>query len=124
MAPYGDLELEAGRGIAERFVEAGCPATAMICINDMLAIGLIKTLRRHGIRVPEDVSVFGFDDIPFASTFEPSLSTVHYPALEMGRLAALMLMDNLENSGTEQSLAMQLAPSLVIRDTVAPPAER
>ena len=124
MAPYADLELEAGRGIAERFIQDGCPATAILCINDMLAIGLIKRLRRYGIRVPEDVSVFGFDDIPFASTFEPSLSTVHYPAVEMGRLAAMMLMDDLANSTKEQFLAMQLTPSLVIRDTVAPPAKK
>lgn len=124
VAPYADLELEAGRGIAEKFLADGCPATAIICINDMLAIGLIKTLRSHGIRVPEDVSVFGFDDIPFASTFEPSLTTVHYPAVEMGRLAAMMLLDNLENSSTEQSLVMQLTPSLVIRDTVAPPPKK
>lgn len=124
MTPYGDLELEAGGEIAEQFIQNGCPATAILCINDMLAIGLIKRLRRHGIRVPEDVSVFGFDDIPFASTFEPSLSTVHYPAVEMGRLAAMMLMDDLANNTKEQYLTMQLAPSLVIRDTVAPPAKK
>lgn len=121
---YADMELEAGKAIAEQFVNDGCSATAILCINDMLAIGLIKTLGRHGIRVPEDVSVFGFDDIPFASTFEPGLSTVHYPAVEMGRLAAMMLLDNLDKSGAERSVSMQLTPSLVIRDTVAPPAKK
>lgn len=122
--PYADYELEAGQMIAEAFVQDNCPATAIVCINDMLAIGLIKTLQRHGIRIPEDVSVFGFDNIPFASTFEPSLSTVHYPAVETGRLAAMMLVDNLESDSTEMPLSMQLTPSLVIRDTVAPPAKK
>ena len=124
LAPYADFELEAGKMIAESFLADGCPATAIVCINDMLAIGLIKTLQSKGIQVPEDVSVFGFDDIPFASTFEPSLSTVHYPAIETGRLAAMMLMDTLESGSGEMPVSMQLAPSLVIRETVAPPSKK
>lgn len=121
---YDDLELAAGRAIAESFLRDGCPATAIICINDMLAIGVIKTLLRSGIRVPEDVSVFGFDDIPFAAAFEPSLTTVHYPAVETGRLAALMMLENMGGKETELLLSMQLTPKLIIRDTVAPPAKR
>ena len=124
LAPYADFELEAGKMIAESFLADGCPATAIVCINDMLAIGLIKTLKARGVRVPEDVSVFGFDDIPFASTFEPPLSTVHYPAIETGRLAAMMLMDTLESGSGEMPVSMQLAPSLVIRETVAPPSKK
>ncbi len=124
LAAYADFELEAGKMIAESFLADGCPATGIVCINDMLAIGLIKTLKSKGIRVPEDVSVFGFDDIPFASTFEPSLSTVHYPAIETGRLAAMMLMDTLESGSGEMPVSMQLAPSLVIRETVAPPSKK
>ena len=124
LAPYADFELEAGKMIAESFLADGCPATAIVCINDMLAIGLIKTLQSKGIQVPEDVSVFGFDDIPYASTFEPSLSTVHYPAIETGRLAAMMLMDTLESGSGEMPVSMQLAPSLVIRETVAPPSKK
>ena len=121
---YADFELEAGKMIAESFLADGCPATAIVCINDMLAIGLIKTLKARGVRVPEAVSVFGFDDIPFAGTFEPSLSTVHYPAIETGRLAAMMLMDTLESGSGEMPVSMQLAPSLVIRETVAPPSKK
>ena len=124
LAAYADFELEAGKMIAESFLADGCPATAIVCINDMLAIGLIKTLKARGVRVPEDVSVFGFDDIPFASTFEPPLSTVHYPAIETGRLAAMMLMDTLESGSGEMPVSMQLAPSLVIRETVAPPSKK
>ena len=124
LAAYADFELEAGKMIAESFLADGCPATANVCINDMLAIGLIKTLQSKGIQVPEDVSVFGFDDIPFASTFEPSLSTVHYPAIETGRLAAMMLMDTLESGSGEMPVSMQLAPSLVIREPVAPPSKK
>lgn len=117
-----DIELEAGVRIAESFLKDGCPATAILCINDMLAMGIIKTLLKNGLRVPEDVSVFGFDDIPFAGTFQPSLTTIHCPAVETGRLAAMMLLNGLNGDGEELSVSMNLSPSLVLRDTVAPPA--
>ncbi len=118
---YGDIELEAGECIARAFLEDGCPATAIVCINDMLAIGIIRTFLKCGVRVPEDVSVIGFDDIPFASTFVPSLTTIHYPAIESGRLAALMMLDKMESDSIEMPVSMQLVPSLVVRETVAPP---
>ncbi len=118
---FSDPELETGSCIARAFLADKCPATAFVCINDMLAIGLIKTLVQNGVKVPEDVSVFGFDDIPFASAFMPSLSTVHYPAVESGRFAAYMMLDLLQNEKPEMSVVMQLTPSLVIRDSVAEP---
>lgn len=121
--PYADLDLETGCRIAEDFLRDGCPATAILCVNDMLAIGVIKTLMLSGVRVPQDVSVFGFDDIPFAEAFMPALTTVHYPAAESGRLAALMILDVLKNEKPEMSVSMQLTPSLVLRDTVCAPAK-
>ncbi len=119
-----ELELEAGKCIADAFVADGCPATAFVCINDMLAIGLIKQLQKRGIRIPEDVSVFGFDDIPFASAFEPSLTTVHYPAIEAGRLAATMLLEKMEQKGPSMQMSMQLTPTIVERDTVSAPKKK
>ena len=118
---YSNLDLEAGCMIAKEFLRAGCPATAIVCINDMLAIGIIRTLMQSGVRVPEDVSVVGFDDIPFASIFMPALTTVHCSAVEMGRLASLMLLDSFENEMQEAPVSMRLAPTLVVRDSVAAP---
>lgn len=116
------IELEAGMQMAQRFLADGCPATAILCINDMLAMGTIKTLMKNGLRVPEDISVFGFDDIPFASAFQPSLTTVHCPAVETGWLAATMLLNAINGGSEEMNVSMNLSPSLVLRDTVAPPA--
>lgn len=116
-----DYELNIGRQIAGEFMERGCPATAIVCINDMVAIGLIQALAHKGIRVPEDVSVVGFDDIPIAGAFLPALTTVHYPAQEIGRLAAIMLLDSIQNGEAQTALTMNLAPKLMIRDSVAPP---
>ena len=111
-----DPELRAGHDIASRFLADGCPATAIMCNNDMVAIGVIQTLLRSGKRVPQDVSVMGFDDIPFAAAFLPALTTIHCPAAETGRLAALMMLDILGNSS--MSVSMNLTPSLVVRESV------
>lgn len=116
-----DYELTLGKQIAEEFIEKGCPATAILCINDMVAIGLIQALSHKGIRVPEDVSVIGFDDIPLAGAYLPALTTVHYPAQEIGRLAAIMLLDSIQSSEKQTALTMNLAPQLMVRDSVAPP---
>ncbi len=116
-----DYELNIGRQIASEFVSAGCPATAFLCINDMVAIGLIQALSEKGVRVPEDVSVIGFDDIPLAGAYLPALTTVHYPAQEMGRLAALMLLDAMRSPDTAMSVTMQLSPKLMVRNSTAAP---
>lgn len=115
-----DYELGIGRQIAEEFAKDGCPATAVLCVNDMVAIGLIQALVQKGIRVPEDVSVVGFDNIPIAGAYLPALTTVHFPAQEMGRLAARMLLDAIESEEEQTALTMSLAPQLMIRDSVAP----
>lgn len=114
----GDLELAVGCNISEKFLKDGCPATAIMCINDMIAFGIIKTLVKGGVRVPEDVSVIGFDDVPFAETFLPALTTVRCPSVETGRLAALMLLDTISSGSSDMTLSMNLAPRLMVRDTV------
>ena len=112
-----NLELEAGEAIAKRFVCDGCPASAFVCMNDMLAIGLTRALMRLNVKVPDEVAVFGFDDIPLAETNFPALSTVPYPAEESGRLACLLLLDKIENRKNTLNISMQLMPSLVLRET-------
>lgn len=112
-----DYELNIGRLIAGELIKDGCPATAVVCINDMIAIGLIQALTQKGIRVPEDVSVVGFDDIPLAGAYVPALTTVHSPAQEMGRLAAIMLLDALRSKEQAMAVTMRLSPKLVVRES-------
>jgi len=113
-----NYEVNAGIKIAEQFVHTGCDATAILCINDMLAFGVIRTLIRHGVRVPEDVSIIGFDDIPFASVYIPPLTTIRYPSYDTGKLAAILLVQNLQNGGSQIISKMKMDPSLIERDTV------
>ncbi len=113
-----NYEVDAGRNIAERFMESKCGATAILCVNDMVAFGVIRTLAKHGIRVPEDVSVIGFDDIPFASVYLPSLTTIRYPAYETGKLASMLLLESVSNQTQQVELSMKMEPVFVERNTV------
>lgn len=114
-----DRESYAGRQIACRLIEQKLPVSAVVCVNDMLAIGLMHELLRQGVRIPQDISVVGFDDIPFSQLFVPALTTVRCPAAETGRLAAIMLLDVPDNTQIQSPLALNLTPQLIQRDTVA-----
>ena len=115
---WDNYEVQAGEALAQEIVESDCGATAVFCVNDMVAFGVIHGLAQLGLSVPEDMSVVGFDDIPFAAAFVPSLTTIHCPAYETGRLAAMVLIDRLENKGAASILNMNMQPSLVQRMTV------
>lgn len=86
---------------------------ALLCHNDLVAAGALEACSALGIRVPEDLAVVGFDDIPFASMFTPSLTTLHVSKYELGATAMRMLLDRIhERTGPD---AVMLQPTLVIR---------
>ncbi len=93
--------------------------TAVFCFNDFAALGAIRALHDEGIRVPEEVSVIGFDDIPGAAYAIPSLTTVRQPLEEMGRLGAATLLERIKNPGREFTAEIMLQPSLVVRESTA-----
>ena len=113
-----DYEINVGRELAGEIMASGCGATAVLCVNDMVAFGVIRTLATNGVKVPDDVSVIGFDDIPFAKNYLPALTTIKYPAYELGKLAATLLMVNINNEGASVDLNMHVEPQLIERETV------
>jgi DNA-binding LacI/PurR family transcriptional regulator len=90
------------------------PPTAVFAVSDTLAIGAIKAFRRAGRRVPEDIAVVGFDNIPLSQMFEPALTTIAQPMFELGAAAARMLLERLAG-GHPQSRTLQHA--LVVRES-------
>jgi LacI family repressor for deo operon, udp, cdd, tsx, nupC, and nupG len=90
------------------------PPSAVFAVSDTLAIGAIKAFRRAGRRVPEDIAVVGFDNIPLSQMFEPALTTIAQPMFELGAAAATMLLERLAG-GTPQSRTLQHA--LVVRES-------
>jgi DNA-binding LacI/PurR family transcriptional regulator len=90
--------------------------TAVCAVNDAVAIGAIRTANRAGRYTPEDLSVFGFDDITWAAMNEPPLSTVHVFKRRMGELAAQRLLDELQNPDAPPAKTV-VSTELVLRDS-------
>lgn len=93
--------------------------TAIVCVNDVLAMGVLFECSASGIEVPESVSVTGFDDVDVAANLDPPLTTVHVPVDAMGRGAAEYLLNLL--SGHERSASIRIPVRLVVRRSTAPP---
>ena len=89
-------EFEPGRKAAEQLLDLADRPTAIFAFNDNIAIGAIQAARARGLRVPEDLSVVGFDDVEYATIVTPALTTVRQPLAEMGRTAVSLLSRLLE----------------------------
>ena len=94
------------------------PFTALFAYNDISAIGAIRALNEHGLRVPQDVSVMGFDDIPGAAFYTPSLTTVRQPLNRIGEVAAQSLLERLDGN-KEYPSEIAIEPELVVRESTA-----
>lgn len=106
---------QGGEASVARLLDAGRRPTAIIAVSDAMAIGALRAVEARGIRVPEEVEIIGFDDIPQSSLMHPALSTVHQPIVEKGRLAAELLIADTEERGEAQKIL--LPTRLVVRDT-------
>lgn len=98
----------------------GAEFTALVCYNDIAAIGAIRALMNHSLRVPEDVSVVGFDDIQGAAFHNPSLTTIRQPLHEMGAVAARILLQRIRGQASFPDV-VPIHPELVIRESTCPP---
>jgi LacI family transcriptional regulator len=96
--------------------------TALYAYNDLSAIGAIRAIRERGLRVPEDISVIGFDDIHSAAFQNPSLTTIRQPLREMGMKAARILVERLK--GQEDPGQVSVRPELIVRESTGPAAPR
>jgi len=115
-ADYTQFAEQAGREIAE----SGEPTTAIMAANDVTAMALIRCLARRGVRVPEDVSVIGFDDVPRCVESDPPLTTVHVPTEALGRECARFLLEKISTPGSVSG-ARVIKTELVIRGSCLAP---
>lgn len=114
---------EMGFGPANELLDRGADFTALVCYNDMSAIGAIRALMNRGMRVPDDVSVVGFDDIQGAAFHNPSLTTIRQPLEQMGVVAARILLQRIRGQASFPDM-VPIIPELVIRESTAPPARQ
>jgi LacI family transcriptional regulator len=97
------------------------PPTAIFASNDVMAMGAMDAVRNRGLRIPDDVSVVGFDDIPQAALVRPGLTTVNQPLEKMGRVATQMLLDLFRKEDKPDDNRIELPTELVIRESCQPP---
>ncbi|MDX2162040.1 MAG: LacI family DNA-binding transcriptional regulator [bacterium] len=120
----GDTQLfDMGYDAARALMQLDTPPTAIFALTDVTAVGVMHAVTELGYRIPDDLSVVGYDDIPIASYTMPPLTTVAQPIVEMGRTAAEMLLRHIENPKLPFEKVV-LPTHLVVRGTTAPPRAR
>ena len=118
---FGDaLREHEGARLCRELLARGAEFTALVAANDLMALGSYDAIAEHGLTCPRDVSVVGFNDMPFAARFSPPLTTVHVPQYEMGVAAAELLLERIGDPASPARETL-LAPSLVVRGSTGPP---
>ncbi|HEV2486777.1 MAG TPA: LacI family DNA-binding transcriptional regulator [Terracidiphilus sp.] len=122
LAVRGDGKPEAAMRAMDELLTLNNPPTAVCCYNDMSALGAMRSIHMHGLRVPEDISIAGFDDLFVASYTQPPLTTVRQPMRRMGQLA----MENLIKlmSGQESVVRIKINAELIVRGSTARASKR
>ncbi len=115
----GDFTFEHGRQVVKQLIGAGTGFDAVFAHNDLSAAGAMQALREAGLRVPDDVAVVGFDDIPVAAHTDPPLTTVRQPMRQMGEAAARMLLSHFDGAVLTNQ-PHTIPTQLVIRGSTAP----
>jgi LacI family transcriptional regulator, galactose operon repressor len=109
-----------GAAAAEELLSRDVDFTAAVCGNDLIALGLYDVLRARNLRIPEDISVIGYNDIPFNDKFSPPLTSIRLPHYDIGWKAAELLLEVIGDP-ERSPVAVRLRPELVVRGSTAPP---
>ena len=115
-----DFTESAGQAALHELTNRGKPFTAIVTANDLLALGCYDALAELGLRCPDDVSITGFNDMPFVDRFSPSLTTIHIPHDELGVQAAQLLLERIQNPDAPAK-QIRLAPRIVVRASTSAP---
>lgn len=110
----------AGAEAFEELLDRGAEVTAVVAANDLVALGCYDVAEQRGLRIPEDVSVVGYNDIPFTDKFNPPLTSVRIPHYRIGVRAAELMLEAIEGP-TGDGVSVRLAPELIVRSSTGPP---
>ncbi len=115
---YGEFSLQAGKMLMDELLASSPRPTAVICVNDFTAIGAIKSATEHGLRIPEDVSIIGYDDTPLSMAVIPELTTISQNTYDLGRLSVEILHKLI--AGEKVKKRTELMPRLIVRGSTGP----
>lgn len=113
----GDFTENSGEAAIEFFIKNGKKPDGIFAANDMMAIGALMSLKSRGIKVPDDVAIIGFDDIPITRFTSPSLSTIKVGVFEIGQRGLSQLLQKIEDKNAPNSEAIIIFPNLVVRES-------
>ena len=116
---HGDGKPGGGEQAMESLLALPNPPTAVFCYNDMSALGALRALHSHGIKIPEEMSLVGFDDLAIASYTSPLLTTVSQPKQQMGRMAMEIMIKLLSRIDSRTNIKVE--GELIVRESTAPP---
>ena len=119
----GDFRIESGRMAATEILESKKLPTAVVVANDMMALGAMQEFKAAGLKIPQDISIVGFDDIAFASLSEPLLTTVCSPRVEIGRRAVEALITTIKIPN-QVGVEIRIPTYLITRKSTAPPRKK
>ena len=120
---WGEFSQSMGYEMAERALQGAPRPTALLAVNNFIANGALRALRDKGIRVPEDISVVSFDDIPVSINPMPFLTVAAQPAYEMGYQATQLLVARLANEGPDTVQKIILPVEILVRQSSGPPPQ-
>jgi LacI family transcriptional regulator len=113
----GDWSPDSGYACMQTILDGARPPTAVFVCNDLMAIGAMEAVQQRGLRIPEDIAIVGFDDIPAASWIRPRLTTIAQFPTEMGRQLATMLFDRLEGNFSDPGRRVEVPCRLIERES-------
>lgn len=119
----GDFSMDSGAAAAQQWLKLANPPTAVFCASDEMAVGFMGAVQHHGIRVPEDVSIVGFDNIEVVGHLSPALTTIRQRRTQIGEQAAQLLLNMIE-AGSLTGASKVIEVELICRDSVAPPSRK
>ena len=117
---YGVFGVQSGYEMTQQALALKPPPTALFAANNFIAVGALRALREAGMRVPNDISVVSFDDLPEANIIDPFLTVVSQPAYEIGRKATELLLDRIAEKGPAEPQEIILPTELIVRRSSAP----
>ncbi|HKB57053.1 MAG TPA: substrate-binding domain-containing protein, partial [Lacunisphaera sp.] len=113
---FGNYKQESGQSLAHELLSLSDPPTALFVCNGLMTAGALEAIAAHGLKIPKQVAIVGFDDLPLADVFNPPLTVVRQPAYEVGKYAAELLLKRIEDA-KRPATSLKLMPELIIRNS-------
>ncbi|MBN1304698.1 MAG: LacI family DNA-binding transcriptional regulator [Anaerolineales bacterium] len=120
----GELFADQAEEAADQILSVPDRPTALFALNNTLTIGTLKSISKHGLLIPGDISIVGFDDMPWLSFFTPPITVVKQPTYRIGTTAAQLLFEGIDNDGNIKANNVILEPEMIIRSSTAPPPHK